>query len=127
MIERGNDKMKVQFNKAEDYNLSQFMEKYSLTLDINERERIYIKDNEYHSDRYYASFAYCETKNGVCLVGTYSNGATPVEAVEDYIKKLKGKLLIFKAMDENRKEIFVGDIEITENDKQVIQKRIEDE
>ena len=45
-----------------------------------------------------------DDKNSACLVSASGTGATPKEAITDYINKIKGKLLIIDAYGEDRKE-----------------------
>lgn len=60
--------------------------------------------------RYTAAFFRVEVKensSSSILAGEYGTGRTPNEAINDYIDKIRGKLLVFNALSSNRKEISV--------------------
>ena len=50
-------------------------------------------------------FLNCEIKDGMFLVSDFGRGTTIEEACEDYIKKIIGKLLVFNACQDCRKEV----------------------
>jgi hypothetical protein len=61
-------------------------------------------------NRYSARFDGCETKDGPedgCLTSTYGNGYSAFTAVEDYVKKIKGKILVVSAMGPDRRQYLV--------------------
>jgi hypothetical protein len=65
------------------------------------------------NNRYMAHFEHSDTKDdsddpGLC--GSYGNGKSPDEAIEDYVKKIRGKLLIINAWGENRREYYIPPI-----------------
>ena len=57
--------------------------------------------------RFYASFEDVEVKGRGVLIGAFGDGSTPEEAMEDYLKKIMGKVLVYRAMSEYRKEVAV--------------------
>jgi hypothetical protein len=57
--------------------------------------------------RWTATIVSAEIKEGSMLCGTHGNGSYPEEAIEDYVQKIKGKLLILNAYSGSRKEILV--------------------
>ena len=60
--------------------------------------------------RWTAEFERTEVKDGCVLRGVYGDGTSPRTAIEDYIKKIKGKLLVTNAMSKtHRKEFGVPD------------------
>lgn len=62
------------------------------------------------SNRYSARFDRCETKESAdssCLEGTYGNGRSPQGAVEDYIDKIRGRVLVVDAMMGNDRRQYV--------------------
>lgn len=64
----------------------------------------------YHNNqemRFTASLKYSETKRGGMLVGSYGNGKTPNEAINNYVDDIKGKVLVFDAMSDKRREFGV--------------------
>ena len=46
-----------------------------------------------------------EIKDGMFLVGDYGSGQTFEEACEDYIRKISGKMIVFHAYTDSRKEV----------------------
>ncbi len=76
-----------------------FADKYELVLVIKERPA---RDG---LKRYYAKFEKSETMERGCLVGTYGNGSTKQDAVEDYKQELLGKRLAVDASSDSRREI----------------------
>ena len=43
------------------------------------------------------SYANCEIKEGIMLVGRFGRGKSFSEAINDYYKQIKGKTLVFNA------------------------------
>jgi hypothetical protein len=59
-------------------------------------------------ERFYAELEHVEVKGNGVLIGMYGNGATPDEAMENYLKKITGQTLVIHASDaERRRELFV--------------------
>lgn len=58
-------------------------------------------------NRWTARFDNCEIKEGGCLRSGYGNGSSPDEAIADYVRELRGKLIVFNAMDEKRRREYV--------------------
>jgi len=60
----------------------------------------------YHNqnDRYTVQFEGSEIKEGEFLSGIYGNADTIAGAIEDYVDKIKGKLLVIGAYTESRRE-----------------------
>lgn len=58
-------------------------------------------------------FDRCDIKKGSFLSGEYGNGNSPVKALEDYLKKIRGKKIIFDPFLESRQEYVVPDLEDT--------------
>ena len=54
--------------------------------------------------RFSAKFKNCETKEGCCLVGSYGNGRSATEAINNYSDEISGKTLVFDAMTDKRRE-----------------------
>ena len=55
-------------------------------------------------ERWVAQFDRCEVKDGCMLCGTYGEGRTPEEAINNYLDKIKGKVLVFNAFAKDRVE-----------------------
>lgn len=58
-------------------------------------------------NRWTASFDGCETKDSEysnILAGTYGNGNAPAAALDDYARQIGGKVLVFNAMSDRRRE-----------------------
>lgn len=68
-----------------------------------------LKITRYHNQRgrWSAKFEFCEVKDGVMLVGEYGNGKNPTQAIDDYLKRILGKTIVFNAMADSRREFNV--------------------
>lgn len=67
-------------------------------------ENLVIKRYANQGKRHSASFERVETKRNESdsiLRSEYGDGETPEEAIQDYVKKIKGKLLVVNASGEN--------------------------
>jgi len=74
-------------------------------LDITVREREHVAPGTVN--RFYASFDHCEVScSGHMLISHYGNGATPDEAIADYAKIIRNKLLVIHAYNPARREIW---------------------
>lgn len=62
---------------------------------INQQVRIIYHTNQ--GCRWSAAFDRGEIKENSCLAGVYGNGGNPMAALEDYVSKIKGKVLVFNA------------------------------
>lgn len=60
------------------------------------------------ADGYYAvAYQGADVKDGAGLLGVFGKGQSFESACADYIRRIRGKTLVFDADSENRKEIFV--------------------
>jgi hypothetical protein len=62
------------------------------------------------SNRYSASFSNCEIKEDAgdgFLTSAYGNGTTPWLAIEDYVDKIRGKVLVINAGGPERRQYVV--------------------
>lgn len=59
--------------------------------------------------RWIATIKHSETKEGIGLTGAYGNGKTPEQAIEDYVQRIKGKIIVINATSDIRKEFKVPD------------------
>jgi len=57
--------------------------------------------------KYIANFSGGEVKEGWGLVSVYGNGTTPEEAMQNYLKGIAGKKLVFNARRLDRAEYMV--------------------
>jgi hypothetical protein len=87
--------------------LSAFADQHGLRMKVIERKPGDLHPQfKYETNRWYAQFDNAEVKDGICLVGTFGNGATKAEAIKDYAKKISGKRLVIDAFNkEKRREI----------------------
>lgn len=68
--------------------------------------------NYYHNqnNRWCANFDKCEIKQGDLLISTFGDGNSPIEAINEWINKIKGKTMVLRAYDDiNMKEFIVPD------------------
>lgn len=56
-----------------------------------------------------ARFERSEIKKGCGLFSEYGEGKTIEEAIKDYVKKIKGKTIVFNAMTDKKQEYNVPD------------------
>lgn len=80
--------------------IEEFAEKHDLTMKVSERG-LHVR----HPHLYYARFEGAEVKDGCILCSAYGNGHTPEEAIADYANEISGKLLVFGAFSDLRREI----------------------
>lgn len=57
-------------------------------------------------NRHIVNLERAEVKEGSCLAGYYGDGTTPSAALEDYVSRIKGKTLVFNAMDKEKRREF---------------------
>jgi hypothetical protein len=58
-------------------------------------------------NRWLAQIEHCEIKEGVILSGNYGTGKNPEQAIEDYVRQIKGKHIVVNAATKYRKEYHV--------------------
>jgi len=54
---------------------------------------------------FYCKFNYSSTRRDIFLEGTYGDGKTPQEAINDYVSKLRGKILVVEFPHKPRLEL----------------------
>ncbi len=94
--------MKTTIENIPYMNLVEFADKHDLELMVVER-----KTNARSDHRYYAHFKNCEIKYGNMLVGTFGNGNTPKQAIDEYASKISMKRIVICAFSDDRLEIEV--------------------
>jgi hypothetical protein len=73
------------------------------TINCNLELRRYANQN----GRWLAQIERAELKEGHILSGSYGTGKNPEQAIEDYVQRIKGKLLVINAASDERKEFKV--------------------
>ena len=58
-------------------------------------------------DEICVQYAKCEVKDGPILIGEYGRGSGFELACVDYLNKIRGKKLVFRAFEDSREEITV--------------------
>jgi hypothetical protein len=53
--------------------------------------------------RWCADFDSCEIVDGCILTSAHGNAQTPEEAIEEYLEQIRGKRIIFNAMDKEKR------------------------
>lgn len=71
--------------------------------DAIEKNIVIIRYNN-QDNRFLAMFERCEVSEGFVLIGEYGTGTNPIQAVNDYAKKLQGRKIVFDAYSDNRIE-----------------------
>lgn len=69
-------------------------------------KEIHITRYPNQDNRYMARFE-AEIKGDGVLIGKYGNGRTPTEAINSYVKKIKGQILVFNSYTDRRVELKV--------------------
>lgn len=59
------------------------------------------------NNRWCCQFEHAEVKEGCGLLGTHGNAKTPYGAIADYVKKIRGRVIVINAMGDNRREFGV--------------------
>lgn len=93
--------MKTTIYRIKKYTIEEFADEHGLEMEVHERE---------HFNDFYAHFKNCEIKEGSMLCGTAGYGPTPESAIEDYAKKISGKLLVIGAYTGERREYYVPNL-----------------
>ncbi len=85
--------------------LQDYLDTLNLQLNI-------IRHNN-QNERWSAQFERCEIKKGSILSGEYGSGSTPDEAILDYIKKIKGKVIVINVTNEKERQQYSVPMNIT--------------
>ena len=69
----------------------------------------------YHnqSNRYSAHFESCEILKDGILNSAYGNSNNPIDALNNYISKIRGKRIVFYAMSKNHRKEMIVPLSIT--------------
>lgn len=98
--------MKITYDKIEEMTLNEFAKKYDLEMVVRERDReIMSMPHIGHGGRFYAYFKRTEVKDGSILCGSFGNGATPEDAINNYACEISGKRLVKNAYRDDRVDI----------------------
>ena len=79
-----------------------FADKHGLVMEARERG-----SRVSPNSRWYAHFENVEVKDGNCLVGSFGNGSTPNEAIQEYSQVISEKIIVVSAYTNKRREIIV--------------------
>lgn len=85
--------------------LTEFADKYELTMVVRERAPAYWEA----ASRFFAHFDNVNVKMGVLLSSTSGNGSTIQEAIDDYARKIASTRLVLYADGDNRQEFDAAD------------------
>ena len=66
--------------------------------------QLHLTITEQSDNRWTASFDGIEVKEGPILRGVYGDGTTPLGAVSDYIRQIRGQPLVHNAYSKKRRE-----------------------
>lgn len=99
--------MKIEMYGIPRSTLEAFAEQHKLTMEVHERNPRDFGSGWKECIRYYTQFKNCEIKDGSFLSGTFGNGSTPAEAIDDYAKEISGKRIVLNAYRKDRTEIDV--------------------
>jgi hypothetical protein len=91
--------MKIIRHYHERCTLQEFAEKHNMTMEFFERSVGTTLPS------LYGHLSHVEVKDGCMLVGAYGNGYTEAQVIRDYAKQLSGKLIVWRAMHPDRKQI----------------------
>lgn len=95
--------MEIRSNLIESTTIEKFANKNGLVMEVHERRKPIGAP-----DRFFAHFHHSDIKEGAMLIGTFGNGSTPEEAIQNYAKEIGLKLLVIDAVSStDRKEIQV--------------------
>jgi hypothetical protein len=96
--------MKIEYNSPYDLDntidIEVFADKHDLIMVVGER-----RSKELPT--YYAYFKYTDFKGDGVLIGSFGNGETPDEAIDDYISIISNTTLVINGFKDNRREIKV--------------------
>lgn len=75
------------------------------------------------NERWTAKFEYCETKDNIdsaILCGEYGEGKTPTEAINSYIRNIRGKRIVLNASSKELRREFIVPFTLELYSKEVI-------
>jgi len=89
----------MKFNLISTKEILDFEKEIGIEIVVNERK-------EYSKGcKYYVKFEHSEIMEGGSLIGSYGNGDTIDEALENYCKEIQNKRMAFNAYTPNRREV----------------------
>lgn len=83
-------------------NIYDFADTMNLTIEV--RRRVNWNDM---SSQWYAKFESVDVKRDIFLVGTFGNGATPEQAIRNYLDEIRGKQVVQYAGSKEMRREFV--------------------
>ena len=80
---------------------------YDLATLINKQIEILHRPSETldSSSLWYAKLDDVEIKDGAILSGSFGNGRTPEEALQNYVKELKGQKIVIDAFSKDKRTV----------------------
>jgi hypothetical protein len=98
--------MKIEREYQPRSTIEDFADENGLVMQIRERPQ----SLQCHG-RFIASFKDCEEKGDGVLIGTYGNGQSEWQAIEDYARKISGKVLAHQPSNKKRRDLRVPILE----------------
>lgn len=89
----------MKINRINTKEILDFEKELNVELEVNERPP---SSGLY---RYYVSFNNTEVSEGSMLIGSFGNGSTIDEALQDYCKEIETKTIVLFARSDKRREI----------------------
>lgn len=97
------DRMKIKRDMVERCTIEEFADRHGLVMEVHERNPIQFP----FLPRFFAYFSHAEIAERGCLVGTFGNGQTELDAIDDYARAISGKILAIDAYSKDRRNIDV--------------------
>lgn len=88
--------MKTKLIPLKSETIQAFAERHDLTMEIRQRH------HENNASKWYAHFEKCDIKEGSCLLGAYSDGFTPLQAIAHYAQRISMTTIVIDAFGERR-------------------------
>jgi hypothetical protein len=94
--------MNIKENIIENMSIADFAERHGLVMEIKERPEPLGSPM-----RFYAHFEHCDVIGDGVLIGTFGDGATKQQAVEDYAKQISLKRIAINALKPQERRLSV--------------------
>lgn len=90
--------MEIEIHRYDCQKVEEFADAHGLKMVVRERGA-----NHHPNARFYASFEGIEVKDGCILSGPFGNGATPEEAIKNYLPEISKRVLVHNAYRDDRR------------------------
>jgi len=90
--------MEIEIHRYDSQKVDEFADAHGLKMVVRERG-----PNHHPNARFYASFEGIEVKSGCILSGPFGNGATPEDAIANYLPKISKQVLVHNACRPDRR------------------------